>query len=199
MPPTRTLPPAYILTSEINLSKNRWLAIALNAVGLVLFFITFWALGLLANGLRPGAVGDALVIDLGLDLVWTLLGFIGLMLLNLVIHEAIHGFFFWLFTRSRPAFALRLSYAYAAAPEWYIPRGLYWIIGLAPLLIIDAACLLLILVAPPGWLVPLALLIAFNTSGAVGDLLIVGKVAFAASGCLINDRGDSVAFYETHP
>ena len=113
-----------------------------------------------------------------------------------MVHELIHGLFFWLFTGSRPTFGLRLTYAYAAAPSWYIPRAHYRVIGLAPLVIIGLVCLLLIAVAPAGWIVPLALVIALNTSGAVGDLLVIAVVNRSAPDCLINDRGDGVMIYE---
>ena len=35
-----------------------------------------------------------------------------------------------------------------------------------------------------------------NTSGSVGDLLIVGVVQRSGTGCLVNDRGDGVWVYE---
>ena len=67
---------------------------------------------------------------------------------NLVVHELIHGLFFWLFTGSAPRYGLGLSYAYAAAPDWYIPRRKYQVTGLAPVVIIGLGCLLLMMGGP---------------------------------------------------
>ena len=193
---TKTLPEGYQPTKEINLAKDKVLAIALNVAGIILFLVVFGGLGWLVNRVRPGLLGDTLTINIGIELLWGLLALLGLTFGNLVVHELIHGLFFWLFTGSRPTFGLRLTYAYAAAPSWYIPRSNYRIIGLAPLVIIGLVCLLLIAVAPVGWIVPLALVIALNTSGAVGDLLVVAVVNRSAKDCLINDRGDGVIIYE---
>jgi hypothetical protein len=193
---TQSLPEGYQPTKEINLAKDKVLAIALNVAGIILFLIVFGGLGWLVNRMRPGLMGDTLTINIGIELVWWLLALVGLTLGNLVVHELIHGFFFWLFTGSLPKFGLSLTYAYAAAPSWYIPRSYYRIIGLAPLVIIGLVCLLLIAVAPVGWIVPLALVISLNTSGAVGDLLIIAVVNRSAPDCLINDRGDGVIIYE---
>ena len=193
---TQTLPEGYQPTKEINLAKDKVLALGLNIAGIILFLIVFGVLGWLVNKVRPGLLGDTLTINLGIELLWGLLAIIGLTFGNLIVHESIHGLFFWLFTGSRPSFGLRLTYAYAAAPSWYIPRGYYRVIGLAPLVIIDLVCLLLIAVAPAGWIVPLALVIALNTSGAVGDLLVIAVVSRSAPDCLINDRGDGVIIYE---
>ncbi|HMN63270.1 MAG TPA: DUF3267 domain-containing protein, partial [Anaerolinea sp.] len=112
-------------------------------------------------------------------------------------HELIHGLFFYLFTGAAPVFALRLTYAYAAAPDWYLPRLPYLVVGLAPLVLIDLACLVLIAFGPQAWVLPAAVVAALNTSGAVGDMLMIALVLRAPPGSLVNDRGDGVIIY-TH-
>jgi hypothetical protein len=194
--PTKTLPDGFKQTHEINLAKNKGLAILLNVVGFILFLVTFALLILLAHWVRPG-FSSGFVQNLGiLSSLWLLFVLIVLVAFNLVLHELIHGFFFWLFTRSKPIYALHLAYAYAAAPDWFIPVRLYWIIGLAPLVIIDAAGLLLIFVVPVSWLLAIVFVVTLNTGGAVGDLLIISHLLRASPACLVNDVGDGVSFFE---
>jgi len=197
--PTQTLPEGYKLKHEINLAKNKSLGILLNIVAFILFFITFVLLVLFALWIRPG-FSSGVISNLGvLSSVWLLLGLIGLVVFNLVLHELIHGFFFWVFTGSKPVYALHLAYAYAAAPDWFIPVGQYWIIGLAPLVVIDAAGLALMFVVPLNLLLSIIFLVTLNTGGAVGDLLITSNLLGASPACLVNDIGDGVSFFEPVP
>ena len=196
---TQTLPDDYTQTDEINLAKNKGLAILLNIVGLFISILAFALLLIYANWAHPGSIPDRLPLKTDPSMIGQLLALIVFVSLNLIVHELIHGFFFWYFTRSRPVYALHLAYAYAAAPGWFIPIRQYWIIGLAPLVLIDAASLLLIMIAPINWLLTLAFLAAFNTGGAVGDLWIIFRLLRRSPKCLVKDVGDSVSFYEPVP
>ncbi len=193
---TQTLPVGYFQAREIDLAKNKGLAIVLNIIGFFLFILTFILLILLARAVRPGQLAGPFTINANLATVGKLLGLVFLIALNLGLHELIHGFFFWVFTRSSPVYALHLAYAYAAAPDWFIPVRQYWVIGLAPLVLIDALGLLLIFVAPAGWLWIIMLLVTLNTGGAVGDLLIAFQLLRASPACLVKDAGDGVRFFE---
>jgi hypothetical protein len=194
--PTQTLPDGYVRTDEVNLAKNKGLAVLLNFIGFAISVLTFILLAWLLRSVRQDAYIVAFKIQLDRGIVGQLLVLVVFITLSLILHELIHGFFFWLFTRSQPVYALHLAYAYAAAPAWYIPVRQYWIIGIAPLVLIDAAGLLLILFAPASWILLLIFLVAFNTGGAVGDMLITLRLLRTSSACLVNDVGDGVTFFE---
>ena len=193
---TQTLPDGYIRTDEINLAKNKVLAVLLNIVGLFIFILSFILLGRFTLWIHPELFAGTFTFDPDLSTITQLLALIVLVAISLIVHELIHGFFFWFFTRSKPVYALRLAYAYAAAPSWYIPVRQYWIIGLAPLVLIDVAGLLLIMLAPASWVLILVFLVALNTGGAVGDLLITFRLLRTSPACLVNDVGDGVSFFE---
>ena len=74
---TQTLPEGYQPTKEINLAKDKVLAIALNVAGIILFLIVFGVLGWLVNRVRPGLLGDTLTINIGIELLWGLLALVG--------------------------------------------------------------------------------------------------------------------------
>jgi hypothetical protein len=193
---TRTLPDGYTQTHEINLTKNKRLSNLLNIAGFIIFVLSFVLLGLFVRWVRPDLSIITFTIRGDLSALLQLLGLLLLVALIMVVHVLIHGLFFWVFTRSKPAYALRRAYAYAAAPDWFIPVRQYWIIGLAPLVLIDAIGILLIMLAPARWILTILLLVALNTAGSIGDMLITLRLLRLSPASLAKDTGDSVCFFE---
>ena len=144
---------------------------------------------------RPDQAGMDITVHSLLDILilfgWVVLASV----LVVIIHEAIHGVFFWLFTGSRPIFAFKGAYAYAAAPGWYLPRGAYMLTGLAPLVILSLAGLVVLAVAPASWLTLITLALVINASGSVGDLAAVIWLARQPINCLAQDFGDRIEIY----
>jgi len=193
---TQTLPEGYIQTHEINLAIDKRLAVLLNIAGFFIFILSFALLGLFASWIHPGLRSGTFSILMDLSKLGQLLGLLAAAALMLVVHELIHGLFFWVFTRSKPVFALHLAYAYAAAPGWFIPARQYSIIGLAPLVIISAIGLLLIWLAPAGWFLTVIFITALNIGGAAGDMLVIARLFRTSPVCRVNDAGDRVCIYE---
>jgi hypothetical protein len=186
------LPPDYHLAWKIDLAKNVMLMLALNLAGIVLLVPAFWLFGRLVVLVRGVSAWNVPGDESLLILMLVLAGYA----LTLIVHEGFHGLFFWLYTRSRPVFALKWSYAYAAAPDWFIPKRQYWLIGLAPLIGVSLLGVLLLPVLPETWLLPWLVAVASNVAGAVGDMYVVARLAFAPADTLVNDRGDAIAFYQ---
>ena len=190
---TKMLPEGYAQAGEINLKKNKRLAIKLNIVAFFVAVLSFYLLSSFAVLVRPSLMNTSGTITAG-----GVAGLVGLVVMLLTIHELIHGFFFWVFTRSRPVFALRLFYAYAGAPDWYIPTRQFAFVAVAPLVIIGAVGLLLMLLVPESWVLFIVFVVAFNTGGSMGDLLVLTRLFKLSPTCLANDTGDVITFYE-HP
>jgi len=110
--------------------------------------------------------------------------------LTFVLHEAIHGLVFRAFG-GRPRFGAGITYGmpyfYAACPGQWFVRDRFLMVGLAPLIVLDAAALLLMLPAATAFLG--ATLLAFNTSGAVGDLWAAAVIIQAPRWVEIEDTG----------
>jgi hypothetical protein len=191
--PTKTLPKGYVQSGEINLRKNKRLAITLNIVALFVAVGSFFFLFSIALLSRP-----SVMINSGTVTVGGMAVLAGAVVLLFTIHELIHGFFFWVFTSSRPVFALRLFYAYAAAPDWYIPIRQFMIIALSPLVIISAVGMLFMLLVPESWVLSIVIILALNTGGSAGDLLVFTRLLKFSQATLANDAGDVVTFHE-HP
>lgn len=189
--PTQTLPPGYAPYFTLDLSKNLRLVLLLNLVAILLFAGFGWlSFRLAAAILPPVRLAENSAIT-GLTLLACLLAYA----LILVLHELVHGAFFWLFTHQRPHFGFKGAYAYAAAPNWYLPRRQYMLVGISPLLVLSLFGLLLLPVLPPGGLLPWLVALAGNASGAIGDALIVGWLLFQPDTVLVQDHGDAVTAY----
>lgn len=195
MQPTRALPDNYASIWSISL-KDKRLVLALNLLSLGMFILCGFCSLAYVLLVRPDLqtsgqfeAGDGVVA----------LAILGTFAATIILHELVHGLFYWIVTRERPAFGLTWLYAYAVAPGWYIPRNPFIVIGLAPLVVISAAGLLAILVVPAGWL-PLTLVaILTNATGAVADIWVVGRLLFTPGEVMIEDRRDGITVFRQVP
>jgi hypothetical protein len=188
---TQALPDGYVQSAEINLKKDKRLAILLNIGAFIIFIPMFYLLSRFIALVRPDITNFSVTITIG-----KVLSAIGLVVLVLIIHEIIHGLFFWIFSHGRPVFALRPLYAYAGAPTWFFPKRQYAITALGPLIIIGAVGLLLLLLAPINWMPMIAFLVALNTSGAIGDIFVFFRLLKCSPTSFANDTGEAVTFFE---
>ena len=189
--PTKTLPDHYNLDASLDLSKNMRALLVLNLVGLILFFFFGWVFWRLFAWLRPDFNQRNFVV--GSFSGWVL--FLLASVLVIVFHEIIHGVFFWIFLRDRPTFGFRGAYAFAAAPDWFIPRRQFAVIGLAPLLVITTVGLLALPLTPSNLLPASLFALTINAAGAVGDLFVVGWLFTKPPSVLVNDEGDRFSMF----
>jgi hypothetical protein len=189
MKPRRDLPASHSKVWGLDLMKNLKAALVLNAAAFPLFLVFGWFFVRIASFLRPGIVSRFHFGQFASHQVVFFVIFVVVVVGVMVLHEAIHGAFFWIFTRSKPIFGLKLLFAYAGAPDWYIPRNQYAFIGIAPFLFITILGFFVILFAPllAGQLALFG--ITMNAAGAVGDLYVSGKVMCQSRDVLIQDTG----------
>jgi hypothetical protein len=195
---TQTLPDNYRASNTLDISKSPGLLLGLNLAGLVILVISGWLFIQAIFWLRPDdALSQIRFVSIRSisDFAFLILSILGLTAINLIIHEAIHGVFFWFFTRSMPRFAFRGVYAYAAAPGWYLPRNAFLTTTLAPLVLISLAGLAVMRVVPPGGLLATWFIVTMNASGAVGDMLVTLWIIRHTPLSLIQDLGDAVTLY----
>jgi hypothetical protein len=188
---TQTLPDGYVQSGEINLEKNKRLTILLSIAAFIVFILMFYLLTGFIALVRPEVKNFSVTITIG-----KMLGALGLTVIVLIIHEIIHGLFFWIFSRGMPVFALRPLYAYAGAPTWFFPKRQYAITALGPLVVIGIGGLLLLLLAPINWVLMIVFLVALNTGGAVGDLFVFIRLLKCSPTSFANDTGEVVTFFE---
>jgi len=192
---TKSLPSDYQRLDALNLSGFRT-SLRLNVISLGVLFFYIRIFTIILAYFSPNDIEYNDFWSLLLEFSGTkLIALFVAVLFVLVLHELVHGFFFWLFTLARPIFALKSGYAYAAAPGWFFPRIKYIIIGLSPFLVITLGSLAIATLASPT-LIPYLLVIAtFNAAGSLADIVVVAWVLKQPVGNFINDQGDVFSSY----
>ncbi len=166
--------------------------LGLNAAGLALFFGFGWLFVQIFRTLRPD-------FDLNTDQFLSpalLASLIIASVLVIVLHELVHGLFFLILTGDRPKFGFTGAYAYAAAPDWYLPRNPYLAVGLAPFVLLTLLGMAGVLILPTRTLPIVLLALTINAAGSVGDLAVVAWLLTKADTILVNDEGDRFTLYE---
>ncbi len=195
----KTLPLDYQTYKTLDLSQNKLVTLGLNLVGLGGFGLFGWLALRLLGTVRPDAVAIAWETGAKLHTIGILAAVVTVIVVQIVmvvLHEAAHGAFFWAFTRERPAFGLEPPFAaYAAAPDWYLPRRQHLVVGLAPFTLITLAGLVLLPVVP-AFVVPVLLLIMVtNAAGSSGDFVMVAWLLAQPRDILVQDTGAAINIY----
>jgi hypothetical protein len=191
----RNLPDNFVFESKFDLN-NQKLLVGLNVAGLILTLFFFVLFSRLTAWLRPDMQREFLFAFRGIwNIVFNLLGLLVTILAVLSLHEAVHGFFFWLFSRHKPVFGFKLAYAYAAMPDWYFPRNQYLIIGAAPFVLLNLLGILLLILVPLNWVWVVFAALMMNSSGAVGDLAVILWLLRRSASALALDKADSIELY----
>jgi hypothetical protein len=115
--------------------------------------------------------------------------------LAVVLHEAVHGIFIWLFTGDRPVFGFKGWYAYAGAPGWYFRRTPFLVVLLAPFVLVTAAGMVLYLVLPSTAAVVALVVALCNAIGSIGDLYICVRLSALRGSVVLEDRADGMAWW----
>jgi hypothetical protein len=191
---TMALPDTYAPSGVLDLSKDRAVMIGVNvAAAVALLPAGVLVLGFVA-AFRPEAASGSIQVG-GFGALLVLVVLAAVIALVVVTHEAVHGAGFWLVTGARPKFGIRVPYAYAAAPNWYIPRNQYLPIALAPFVLLTLGGLALVLIVPIAAVPALALGITLNAVGAIGDLIAAVWLLTRARSSLVRDLGVSMMVY----
>jgi hypothetical protein len=199
-----TTPPAnYCHQATLDLSKSRKAVVGAIVSGIVLLIVVGWLFVQFTNLVRPSAL-EALRLheiltttpngytSITIPFVDVVIAFVLVML----IHELVHGLFYWRFAGQRPTFGIKGLGVYVAAPaEVYFPRNQYLVVGIAPLILLTVVGLLLVTIVPVVVVPILILFVAFNAAGASGDLLMAAQLLSYSPDTLMRDNGSGVIVY----
>jgi hypothetical protein len=185
--------PAPVCT--LNLTKS--VAVRLTGYGTVLFFVALGVILSLSRSSSYALGSTTTLIVSGFVLVTACVA-------TIILHEAVHGLFFWIFG-GKPQFGVGsfgwfCPYAYATAPGVPYTLGQMVVICLAPLVSLSAAALMLMWLAP-GLSTIAAAAFLTNFSGAVGDLWLVRQL-WRFHGCRelsLVDSLEGTAIYSPDP
>ena len=194
---TRTLPENYRQTAQLELSKNRGLAMILNLVGLGLLFGVGWLFLESLSFLRPAYISsENILIITGMREFWrgVLLLAVSVVLV-IVLREVLHGLVMWIATKQLPKLSFHGFYAYAAASEWYLPRAAYLWFNLVPLLVITVLGVIAVIYVPLNFVPGVMLLVSMNAAISIGDVVTAFWLMGRPQDILILDHGDGVLVF----
>jgi hypothetical protein len=173
-------------------------------LGIVLLLNFGWLLMQFSLSLRPTALVSlkfnnilSFTSDGNLSVMLPFLDVISALFLVMLIHELVHGVFYWYFTGQRPLFGAKGLYIYSAvSPNVYIPRNQYLIVGIAPLVLLTLVGLLLMLCVQVVAISILSLFITFNAAGSAGDLVLAIRLLFFSPNSFMQDSDTGVVVFE---
>ncbi len=195
--PTQTLPENYRQIAQLELSKNRGLAMILNLAGLGLLFGAGWLFLESLTFLRPAYVSSQnILIITGMREFWRgVLLLVVSVVMVIVLREILQGLVLWAVTKQFPRMSFRGFYAYTSASEWYLPRSSYLWISLVPLLVITVLGIAAVTFVPLNLVPGVMLLVSMNVAISVGDVVTAIWLASKPQDILILDHGDGVQVF----
>ena len=164
------------------------LSLQLLLLGAVFFgLLNYIAFVLRYHTFNPGITGGGL-------LLWLVISVVGYCLM-LPLHELLHGAAFLLWG-GKPYFGAKLPYAlYCGAKNQLFRRNQYVVVGLAPLVIITLAGIVLTFIAPVVAAYTLAVTVG-NVSGASGDAWSVARMLRLPDTTLVEDTESGYRVWE---
>jgi hypothetical protein len=195
MTATKILPERFTLLREINLQKDTVLLFKLNFWGLFSLPLIGYVFLRIGVALHPKFYSPFEILTPQVSISVLILTLILGLLVTMLLHEFVHGIFFWIITRQLPKFGFRGAYTFAAAPDWYIRRDSYLLIGAAPLVILTTIGIFCIPIIPSPYLFAWLFCLLANVSGGVGDVYILDYLIRESATTMIQDRGDIISVY----
>ena len=167
----------------------------LSLLMLVIGGLFFGILNIAAYARQPHATGGGIG-GWGL-LLWFAINIVGYILI-LPIHELIHGAAFALWG-GKPYFGMKLPYAlYCGAKQQLFRRNQYLVVGLAPLVVITLAGIILTLLSP-GLASYTIFATVGNVAGAAGDVLVAWRLLRLPESVLVEDTQAGYRVWEVTP
>lgn len=115
--------------------------------------------------------------------------FLVILIFMMLVHELIHGFFFFLYTGEKPVFGFKNLSAYAGVPNFYIRKKYYLMACLSPLVVLTFIGLIVFFVAPNVISSIMFIAISAHAAGCIGDVWVSIKLMKKPAETFINDDG----------
>lgn len=182
---------SFIHSITIDLIHDKKLYLGINMLSVfffAFFYFGFYYASLWAVPTAGKSVFYYFILYHDLSGLYSLL-FLPMLAFMIVFHELIHGFFLYLFTKSKPVYGFKYLMAYAGAPDWYIRKDCYIIVALAPFVIITLLCYMLLFIASIDLLSLIFLTSVVNASGCLGDIYYTVMLLNKPKETYITDSG----------
>lgn len=111
------------------------------------------------------------------------------------VRELIHAACFWLVSKRKPKYRMRVFSATSGVPDFYFDKKSYALITLGPLVILAVVMMVILAFLPNPWFWVVYIVLAFHLSTGVKDAYVCSAVRDAQPGSYILDDGVKVKVY----
>ncbi len=174
------IPEGFILKYDLDLANNRGAFIVLNVLSIVIIL--------------PFLLGFALF-DFDTLGTFDLFFILPIFLVIIVIHEWIHGIFFHRFSGAKVKYQFHGWAFSASTPGYTYLKKYYYIIGLAPAVILNTALILLSVLLPAPYDLLSYFVFIIHFSGCAGDFYVSVWMLKYPKETYIEDTGVGMKFY----
>ena len=183
------LPEEYHLIQEVDLQKNKKLALWLNLAALMVGVIMALTAHLFVpiSSLFDFSQGMMMYFFRYLVLILSMVAYI-------ILHEAVHGIVMKAFGARKVRYGFTGLYAFAGT-DAYFDKVSYITIALAPVVVWGVVLLVLNLLVPASWFWVVWFTQIINISGAAGDAYVTVKFAKLPADILVHDHGTGMKVY----
>jgi len=182
----KELPNGYELKDTLDLKNNKSAFFVLNIGSMALFVVVMFIWVFLFGAL---SFSDPIAMFV----------LLGLFILNIIIHEWIHGIFFKIGHSDKVTFKFHGFAASASIPDRYFSKKHYLLVGIAPFIFLMILYSLFALFAyqyfSASYQFVSAVLIAIHISGCIGDFYVCLKLLKKNESTLVQDYGIGMRFY----
>ena len=194
-----TLPAGFSLYRTLDLNTNKlklWLSLAqlpmLIVFAVPMAFVVPLGTQIPFNfdgiGVSPGRYFGLSMLYLAVMMI----GMFGILLL----HELVHGLCFRFVAGGRPKYGHKLPfYLYAACENRYICKKHYYVISLAPLVVLTALLAGVCALVPQAWVWVPYLALIMNAAGCTGDIYVAFLLTRMPGDVLMIDSGIAMQIY----
>jgi len=176
---------------EVNFLKNKLLYVLINVISIISFpvfyLILFGAAELILTD-KPSGIFYYFVSFSRLSNVYLFL-FLAILLIMMLLHELIHGLFFYIFTGAKPVFGFKNLSAYAGIPDYYIVKNYYIIACLSPFVILTLIGSIIFLLSSSAFSAMMFIAVSAHAAGCIGDFWVAVKLLNKPDKTYINDDG----------
>lgn len=184
-----TLPDSYTELQQIDLQKDRKLALLVNTLGLFIFVLG----AVIGNLFVP--LHTFYSISAGSALYFVRLAVLfGGIILYIFLHEYVHGIFIKYYSGKKADYGFTGMYAFAGSKAYFNKKN-YLVIALAPVVLWGIVLTALLLIVPEYWFWTVYFIQLSNLSGAAGDLYVARTFARMPEDILVQDTGVAMTVY----
>jgi hypothetical protein len=179
----QTLPAGYEQIFEVDLQKNKKVAIWINAAAAIVAVI----MAIIAAIFVP----ISSLFDMSQGIIHYFIRFgvlLGGMIVYIILHELVHGVTMKIFGAKKIKYGFTGLYAFAGCDDYFDKKS-YIVIALAPVVLWGIVLAVANFLVPLQWFWVVYVIQMSNVSGAAGDVYVTAKFSRMPKDILVHDTG----------